>query len=95
MKPAVQVSSPQRNRIKFPLIDWQYHDTLETTPAGAKTTRVSKPLRPIWKLSAEFLGFEAARDYVTELTLFCLITGLSAWPSASMLWAVVRMIRNY
>ncbi len=47
------------------------------------------------KLSSEFLGTEASRDYVAELLFFVLITGITAWPIMSMLIAVVRMIRNY
>ena len=47
------------------------------------------------KLSSEFLGAETSRDYVAELLFFVLITGIAAWPVASMLIAVVRMIRNY
>ncbi len=47
------------------------------------------------KLSSEFFGTEASRDYVAELLYFVLITGIAAWPIMSMLIAVVRMIRNY
>ena len=47
------------------------------------------------KLSSEFLGAEASRDYDAELLFFILITGLAAWPVMSMLIAVIRMIRNY
>ena len=47
------------------------------------------------KLSSEFFGAEASRDYVAELLFFILITGLAAWPVMSMLIAVIRMIRNY
>ena len=47
------------------------------------------------KLSSEFFGAEASRDYVAELLFFTLITGIAAWPVMSMLIAVIRMIRNY
>ncbi len=47
------------------------------------------------KLSSEFFGAEASRNYVAELLFFILITGLAAWPVMSMLIAVIRMIRNY
>ncbi len=48
-----------------------------------------------WKLSAAFFGAEAQRDYLVELALFTLITGVSAWPIVSMFIAVTRMVRNY
>jgi len=41
------------------------------------------------------LGVERSRDYVAELLLFVLITGIAAWPVVSMLIAVTRLIRNY
>ena len=47
------------------------------------------------KLSSNFFGTEASRDYIAELLFFLLITGLAAWPVVSMLIAVIRLIRNY
>jgi len=47
------------------------------------------------KLSSELLGVERSRDYVAELLLFVLITGIAAWPVLSMLIAVTRLVRNY
>jgi len=47
------------------------------------------------KLSSEFLAGERSRDYVAELLLFVLITGIAAWPVLSMLMAVTRLVRNY
>lgn len=59
--------------------------------AGWRTTKSPA----FHKLSSEFLGAETSRDYVAELLFFILITSIAAWPVASMLVAVIRMIRNY
>ncbi len=45
------------------------------------------------KLSSDFFGAEAGRNYVAELTVFSLITGVSAWPIISMIVALYRMIK--
>jgi len=50
-------------------------------------------LRTFRKLSSEFFGTETSRDYVTELTLFALIAGVSAWPIISMIAALYRMLK--
>jgi hypothetical protein len=45
------------------------------------------------KLSSDFFGVEAGRNYLAELALFSLITGVSAWPIISMIVALYRMIK--
>jgi hypothetical protein len=50
-------------------------------------------LRKFRKLSSEFFGTETNRDYVTELTLFAVIAGVSAWPIISMIAALYRMLK--
>ena len=42
-----------------------------------------------------FFGAETSRQYVAELLLFILITGISAWPIISAIVAVTRLVRNY
>jgi hypothetical protein len=104
MKPIIEINHKKqgarrddrvrRGRQSFPLTDYNYHPTAEAevnSPAGRPA--IKSPA--FHKLSNEFLGAEAGRDYVAELLYFALITGLAAWPIMSMLIAVVRMIRNY
>jgi hypothetical protein len=104
MKPTPQISHNQRglgrdngtsrsNR-RLLLTDYNYRPTAETqvnSSAGWPATKSP----PFHKLSSELLGVERSRDYVAELLLFVLITGIAAWPVVSMLIAVTRLIRNY
>ncbi len=104
MKPILQINHEQRgsrrdNRARrshqsFPLTDYNYHPTAETQANSSADWQATKS-PAFHKLSSEFLGTEASRDYVAELLFFVLITGITAWPIMSMLIAVVRMIRNY
>ncbi len=104
MKPILQINHKQRgsrrdNRERhshqsFPLTDYNYRPTAEAEAIStAGRPAIKSPA--FHKLSSEFLGAETSRDYVAELLFFILITCLAAWPVASMLIAVVRMIRNY
>src|SRR6266540_2145249 len=104
MKPILQINhkqrgsprdnSSRRSHQSFPLTDYNYRPTAESQvhPAVCRPATKSPAFH---KLSSEFLGAETSRDYVAELLFFILITCLAAWPVASMLIAVVRMIRNY
>ena len=47
------------------------------------------------RLSSEFFGTEAIRDYIAEFSIFMVITGISVWPIISALVAVTRLVRNY
>lgn len=104
MKPTPQINDKQRrsrrdnrarrgNRRVLPT-DYNYHPTAETQ-LSSTAGRPGAKLPAFHKLSSEFFGTEASRDYVAELLYFALITGIAAWPVMSMLVAVVRMIRNY
>ena len=104
MKPILQINHKQRgsrrdnrarrSRQSFPLTDYNYHPTAETQ-VNSSAGRPATKSPAFHKLSSEFFGTEASRDYVAELLYFVLITGIAAWPIVSMLIAVVRMIRNY
>jgi len=104
MKPILQISHKQRgsrrnNRAQrthqsFPLTDYNYRPTAESQVNSSASQPVTK-LPPFHKLSSELLGAERSRDYVAELLLFVLITGIAAWPVVSMLMAVTRLVRNY
>jgi hypothetical protein len=104
MKSTLQLNHKQRgsrrdNRARhshqrFPLTDYNYRPTAEAE-AISPASRPATKSPAFHKLSSEFFGGETSRDYVAELLLFILITGLAAWPIMSMLMAVIRMIRNY
>ena len=104
MKPILQINHKRRdsrrdNRARrshqsFPLTDYNYHPTAESQVNSSVGWRATKS-PAFHKLSSEFFGTEASRDYVAELLFFMLITGIAAWPVMSMLIAVIRMIRNY
>ena len=104
MKPILQINHKQRgsrrddgtrrsNR-RLLLTDYNYRPIAETQLSSSAAQRATKA-PAFHKLSSEFFGAEASRDYVAELLFFILITCLAAWPIMSMLIAVVRMIRNY
>jgi hypothetical protein len=104
MKTIVQINHKQlgsrrdnrarRSHQSFPLTDNNYRPTAEAEASSLAGRPVIKS-PAFHKLSSEFFGAEASRDYVAELLFFVLITCLAAWPVMSMLIAVVRMIRNY
>ena len=104
MKPILQINHKQRGSRRdnyagrshqsFPLTDYNYHPTAESQVHSSADWRATKS-PAFHKLSSEFLGAETSRYYVAELLFFILITGIAAWPVASMLIAVIRMIRNY
>jgi hypothetical protein len=104
MKPTLQINHKQwgsrrdnragGNHQSFPLTDYNYHPTAESqlsSSAGRPATKSPA----FHRLSSEFFGAETSRDYIAELSLFILITGIAAWPIMSMLIAVTRLIRNY
>ena len=104
MKPIPQINDKQRgsrrdnrarrgNRRVLPT-DYNYRSTAETQ-LNSSVGRPAAKLPAFHKLSSEFFGTEASRDYVAELLYFVLITGIAVWPVMSMLIAVIRMIRNY
>jgi hypothetical protein len=94
MKPTSQISPSQHVSRSFPLTDYSFQ-----APADAKSS--SSAVRPAMKspafhrLSSEFFGAEASRDYIAEFSVFMLITGISVWPIISALTAVTRLVRNY
>ena len=102
MKPTFQISPSQRGSPRddrapgshqsFPLTDYSLR-------AGAKSNSravLAATKSPAFhKMSSGFFGAETSRQYVAELLLFILITGISAWPIISAIVAVTRLIRNY
>ena len=104
MKPIPQISqnqrgSPRNSRARrkppsSPLAEYNYRPTAETQLGSAVGQSAAK-LPAFHKLSSEFFGAEASRNYIAELLFFVLITGMATWPVMSMLIAVTRLIRNY
>ena len=89
-------SRAQRNRRSGPLTDCFYQPSsnpgASCSPFSGDAFRISK-LRMFRKLSSDFFGAEAGRNYIAELAVFSLIAGVSAWPIISMIIALYRMIK--
>jgi len=104
MKPTPQISRNQGGSHRhsgmpcepksFPLTDYSLQATVEA-PASSSANLPKTELRAFRKVSSEFFGAEASRDYIAELLFFVVITAISAWPIMSMLGAVTRLVRNY
>jgi hypothetical protein len=90
MKPTPQMS--HKRYTGFPLTDYNYQPTVD-----AKTTAGRPAAKPtgFHKLSSEFFGAEAYRDYVTNFLVFTLLGLITAWPITSMIVAVTRLLGNY
>jgi hypothetical protein len=96
MKPTPQISSEQRKQRSFPLTGYQYRTSaLSAGRAIAKKTPSALELKTFRKLSTEFFANETPRDYMAELFLFILITGIAAWPIISSMVAITRLVRKY
>jgi hypothetical protein len=103
MKPTPQIRPDQRNSRgdnrtpddsrNFPLTDYNFQSTTEA--CRSVSTISQENLRTFWKLSSEFFNAENRRHHATELLLFALLSGISAWPIISSLVAVARLVRNY
>ena len=52
----------------------------------------AKKSPPFHRLSSEFFGAEAYRDYVTNFLVFSVLGLITAWPIMSMLIAVTRLV---
>jgi hypothetical protein len=89
-------SRARRNRQSSPLMDCFYQSNANpgssSSPISGEAFRISK-LRMFRKLSSDFFGAEAGRNYVAELAVFSLIAGVSVWPIISMIVALYRMIK--
>jgi hypothetical protein len=95
MKPTLPISSQSSHQESFPLTDYHYQSTLESSHATINETRATHDLRGFWKLSSDFIGLEGKLYYATELLLFGVIVALSGWQVITMLVAVMRLLRGY
>jgi len=94
MKQTNQISGTQHARRSFPLTDYNFQATVDAKASSAAVRPATKS-PAFHKLSSEFFGAEASRDYIAEFSVFMLITGISVWPIISALVAVTRLVRNY
>ena len=103
MKPIPYINVNQRDSHRArhdhesgPLTDCFYQSSTNpgsgASPISGDAFRTSR-LRMFRKLSSDFFGAEAGRNYVAELAAFSLITGISVWPIISMIVALYRMIK--
>jgi hypothetical protein len=90
MKPTPQISHKQR--AGFPLTDCNYQPTGDAKITAGR--QITKPTG-FHKLSSDFIGTEAVRDYVVEFSASTVIALISAWPILSSIVAMARMVRNY
>jgi hypothetical protein len=94
MKPTSQISHSQHASRRFPLTDYAFKATADAKSSSSAVLRARKA-PAFHRLSSEFFGAEATRDYFAEFSMFMLITGISVWPIISALVAVTRLVRNY
>jgi hypothetical protein len=92
MKPTSQIRHNQH--AGFPLTDYNFQATVDAK-SGSAAILPEKKLRAFHKLSSDFFGAEAYRDYLTEFSIFTVIALATTWPIISMLVAVTRLVRNY
>jgi hypothetical protein len=94
MKPTPQISPSEHPSRSFPVTDYSYQPTADARTSSSSVLRATKA-PGFHRLSSEFFGAEASRDYIAEFSMFMLITGISFWPIISALVAVTRLVRNY
>ena len=90
MKPTPQISSERSP--SFPFTDYNYQ------PSGDAKTSCSdvfpKTKSPSFhRLSSEFFGAEAYRDYLAHFFVFTVLALITAWPIYSSIVAVIGMAR--
>jgi hypothetical protein len=92
MKPTPQISHNQNARQSFPLTDYNYQATADAKVAGGE--QIAKPTG-FHRLSSEFFGAEAYRDYVINFLVFTVLGVITGWPIILSIVAVARMARGY
>jgi hypothetical protein len=94
MKPTPQISHNQHGSRSFPLTDYNFQSTADAKSSSSNVFP-EKESPAFHKLSSEFFGAEAYRDYVAEFSAFTVLGLITAWPIMSMVVAVTHLIRNY
>jgi len=91
MKPTPKISHKQHTG--FPLTDYNFQATDDAKSSGTNVYP-GKKSPGFHRLSSEFFGAEAYRDYVTNFLVFTVLGLITAWPIMSMVVAVTRLLRN-
>lgn len=92
MKPTPQIS--QNRQAGFPLTDCNFQPTGDPKSSCSNLSSAAKS-PAFHRLSSDFFGAEAYRDYVTNFFVFTLLGLITAWPIFSMIVAVTQMARGY
>ncbi len=90
MKPAPQIS--QNRHTGFPSMDYNLQATGDPK-SSCSNVYPAKKSPGFHKLSSEFFGAEAYRDYVTNFLVFTVLGLITAWPIFSSIVAVIGMAR--
>jgi hypothetical protein len=93
MKPTPQISPSQRpsRGESSPLTDYAYQLTAEALDRSSVIAeKAISERRTFRKVSSEFFGAEASREYVTEAIFFAWISCVAAWPISVMLHQLLR-----
>ena len=90
MKPAPQIS--QNRHTGFPSMDYNLQATSDPK-SSCSNVYPAKKSPGFHKLSSEFFGAEAYRDYVTNFLVFTVLGLITAWPIFSSIVAVIGMAR--
>jgi len=94
MKQTNQISGTQHARRSFPLTDYNFQATVDAKASSAAVRPATKA-PSFHKLSSEFFGAEAYRDYVTNFLVFTVLGVITAWPIFLSIVAMARMARGY
>jgi hypothetical protein len=93
MKPTPQISPSQRSSHgeNSPLTDYAYQLTAEAVDRSSVIAeKAISERRTFRKVSNEFFGAEASREYVTEAIFFASITCVAAWPISIAIYQLTR-----
>ena len=91
MKPTPEISHNQH--AGFPLTDYNFQPTGDPKSSCSEFSSAKKS-PAFHKLSSEFFGAEAYRDYVTNFLVFTVLGLITAWPIISSIMAVARLLRG-
>jgi len=72
-------------------MDYNFQTT-DDPKSSCSNVYPAKKSPPFHRLSSEFFGEEAYRDYVSNFLVFSVLGLITAWPIMSMLIAVTRLV---
>jgi hypothetical protein len=90
--PQIQQRSPRKPK-NFPATDFSYQTTAEAVENSSTlvTKQIHLPqLSASWKISRDYFGAEATRDFVTEVIFFAWMAVVAAWAISVMLHQLLR-----